>query len=100
MYMKDGQELREMGHKDFFGNQALLYNSVRTASILAISDVKCVAIGRNWLTKVLGTQLQQIIYQNSMRMALDRSGVLSNLDAEKSAQLVNSLRWRVMRGEA
>ena len=92
MCLKGGQELREMGRGDFFGDQALLYNSVRTASVLAITDVKCVAIGRDRLNKVLGTQLQQIIYQNSKRIALDRSEVLSRLDAEQATRLVSSLR--------
>ena len=92
MCMKNGKEIREMGRGDFFGEQALLYNSVRTASIIAITDVKCVAIGRDRLTKVLGTHLQQIIYQNSKRMALDRSEVLCKLDSEQSARLIANLR--------
>lgn len=86
------KEIREMTRGDFFGEQALLYNSVRTASIIAISDVKCVAIGRDRLSKVLGTQLQQIIYQNSKRMALDRSEVLCKLDSAQSFKLIQSLR--------
>ena len=92
MCIQGGKELREMNRGDFFGEQALLYNSVRTASIVAITDVKCVAIGRDRLSKVLGTQLQQIIYQNSKRMALDRSEVLNKLDAEQSARLLANLR--------
>ena len=90
--LKGGQELREMSRGDFFGDQALLYNSVRTASVVANVDVKCVAIGRDRLTKVLGTQLQQIIYQNSKRMSLDKSEVLSKLDSEQSARLIQNLR--------
>lgn len=90
--MKGGQEVREMGRGDFFGDQALLYNSARTASIIAITDVKCVGIGRDRLTKVLGTHLQQIIYQNSKRMALDRSPVLSKLDVDQSNSLISNLR--------
>ncbi|OMJ81260.1 hypothetical protein SteCoe_18317 [Stentor coeruleus] len=87
-----GKEIREMGRGDFFGEQALLYNSVRTASIIALNDVKCVAIGRDRLTKVLGTHLQQIIYQNSKRMALDRSEVLCKLDPEQNSRIISNLR--------
>ena len=42
-----------MTRGDFFGELALLYNCVRTASIIAVSDVKCVAVGREKLTKAL-----------------------------------------------
>ena len=90
--LKGTKEIREMKRGDFFGEQALLYNCVRTASIAAVTDVKCVAIGRDRLTKVLGTQLQQIIYQNSKRMALDRSEVLSKLDLDQSLRLITNLR--------
>ena len=92
MCLQAGKEIREMGRGDFFGEQALLYNSVRTASIVAVSDVKCVALGRDRLTKVLGSQLQQILYQNSKRMALDRSENLAKLDSEQSARLISMMR--------
>jgi cGMP-dependent protein kinase len=43
-------------HKgDFFGEQALLYNVPRTATITAVGDVKCVAISRENLNRVLGS---------------------------------------------
>ena len=89
--MQGGNEIREMTRGDFFGEQALLYNSVRTASIIAVNDVKCVAIGRDRLTKVLGSQLQQIIYQNSKRMALDKSEILCKLDSDQSTRLISNL---------
>lgn len=90
--LQGGKEIREMGRGDFFGEQALLYNSVRTASIMAVSDVKCVALGRDRLTKVLGSQLQQILYQNSKRMALDKSENLSKLDSDQSSRLISLMK--------
>ena len=90
--LQGGREIRGMTRGDFFGEQALLYNSVRTASIVAVGDVKCVALGRDRLTKVLGTQLQQILYQNSKRMALDKSETLAKLDSEQSARLIAAMR--------
>lgn len=38
------REIRKMGKGDFFGEQSLLYNSPRTATVIAIDDVRCVAI--------------------------------------------------------
>ena len=86
-----GKEIRQMTRGEFFGEQALLYNNVRTATITAITDLKCVAIGRERLTKVLGNQLQHIIYQNSKRIGLEKSEVLNQLNPIQVNNVLNSL---------
>ncbi|CAG9323131.1 PKG_22 [Blepharisma stoltei] len=95
--LQEGREIRQMTRGDYFGEQALLYNCVRTASIVAAEDTKCVAIGREKLTKALGNHLQQIIYQNTKRIAIDKSQILSNLTGEQQIKLLNSLRVRSFR---
>ncbi|CAG9313369.1 PKG_10 [Blepharisma stoltei] len=95
--LQEGREIRQMARGDYFGEQALLYNCVRTASIVAVTDVKCVAIGREKLTKALGNHLQQVIYQNTKRIAMDGSQILSRLTHEQKAKLLNSLRVRSLR---
>ncbi|CAG9323317.1 unnamed protein product [Blepharisma stoltei] len=87
-----GREIRQMYRGDFFGEQALLYNCVRTASVSAVDDVKCVAIGRERLTKALGNHLQDIIYQNTKRMAIDMSETLRQLNKEQCDRLINALK--------
>lgn len=77
--MKADSEIRKMYPGEFFGEQALLYDSPRTASIYAASDLKCLAIAREELKRALGQQLQHIIYKNSIRIAFDRSSVLNSL---------------------
>jgi CRP-like cAMP-binding protein len=47
-----------MKRGDFFGEQALLYNSPRTATVVAQDEVVCVALARESLTKALGLQLE------------------------------------------
>ena len=85
------KEIRRMFKGDFFGEQALLYNSVRTATITAVTDLKCVAIGRERLTKVLGSQLQHIIYQNTKRIGMEKSEVFSQLNPSQMLKAINSL---------
>ena len=47
-----------MGPGDSFGEQALYQNSVRGASVQALDDVvKCVALGRETITKILGDKI-------------------------------------------
>lgn len=72
---------------DFFGEQALLYNSPRTASVTTMGEVKCLAIGRQRLKKVLGSQLQQVMYRNSIRMAFERNPEFSLFADEMIKQM-------------
>ena len=88
---KLGNEIRQMFAGDFFGEQALLYNSVRTATITSVTEVKCIAIGRERLGKVLGNQLQHILYQNTKRIALEKSEILKLLNPTQMIKVINSL---------
>lgn len=65
---------------DFFGEQALLYNCQRTATISAITDVECLSLSRYALDEVLGNHLEKILYRNSLKFSLEKSMILSMLD--------------------
>lgn len=84
-------EIRQMTKGDYFGEQSLLYNCERTASVFAVDDVKCVGISREKLTKALGSQLQQIIYQNSKRIAIEKDSILSQLSTDQIEKLLKCL---------
>ncbi|CAG9332057.1 unnamed protein product [Blepharisma stoltei] len=85
---KEGRELRISGRGDYFGEQSLLYNCLRTASITAITPVKCVAINREKLKNALGEQLQSILYINSQRIALEKSEVFSKLNKDQIEEII------------
>lgn len=51
---KGGIEIRTMDKGNFFGEQALMYGVKRTASIIALTNVTCLAIGREELHEVFG----------------------------------------------
>jgi cGMP-dependent protein kinase len=87
-----GENIREMEKGDFFGEQALLYNSMRTATITAVTEVKCVAIGRNKLNTALGSQLQQILYRNSIMIAFEQSEYLSRLQKSQKIRLIDLMK--------
>ena len=89
---QQGKPVREMNRGNFFGEQALLYNTVRTATVVASTDVKCVAISRNKLTAALGNQLQQIIYQNIKVISIERSQSLSRLSRKHQEKLIEILK--------
>ena len=87
-----GKIIREMGKGSFFGDQALLYNTVRTATVISTSDAKCVAISRNKLNAALGNQLQQIIYQNSEIIAFEKSKFLNHINKKQQLKIIQKLK--------
>lgn len=89
---KQGRELREFSRGDYFGEQSLLYNLPRTATITAITHVKCVAIGRDRLKKALGAQLQSILYINSQRISLEKSSVFMKLNSCQIEDIIKQTR--------
>jgi CRP-like cAMP-binding protein len=86
-----GVEIRKMEQGDHFGEQALLYNTTRTATVTAVDNVRVLSIGREQLREVLGTSLQRIIYRNTQRIALDKSEVLNKLTLEQKEKLIDRM---------
>ena len=85
-----GKEIRRMSKGEFFGEQALLYNSTRTATISTVDEVKVLSIARDQLMEVLGNNLQQILYRNSQLIAIERSSVLKNLFPEQRDKFIDA----------
>ena len=56
---------------EFFGEQSLIYDCARSATVVAFGDATCLTLSRDNLTKILGGNLEQIIYNNTMRMIIE-----------------------------
>ena len=82
------EEKRQLRPGDFFGEQALLYDTRRTATVIALDQVEVLSLGRRHLSKVLGGHLESIVYRNSMRMAFDRSPTLKYLLSHQIESLI------------
>jgi cGMP-dependent protein kinase len=91
---QQGQEVRKLVKGDFFGEQTLLYNCPRTATVIADGDVKCLSISRDQLTDALGSNLEKVIYRNSIRMAFEQSKVFKVLEKEQIDQLIDLMNVR------
>ena len=87
----NGVEIRKMHKGDYFGEQALLYNTVRTATVTAFDTVRVLSVGREQLVEVLGQSLQQVLSRNTLRIAFDQSEHLSKLTSEQKEKLIDGM---------
>lgn len=86
-----GEETRRMGSGEYFGEQALLHDTVRSATVTAIDNVKLLSIAREQAIEVLGNSLERVIYRNSQRMALDESPLFAPLADHMKEQLIDAM---------
>ncbi|OMJ93134.1 hypothetical protein SteCoe_3952 [Stentor coeruleus] len=91
---KNNQEVRRMGKGFYFGEQALLYVSPRTASVTAVDCVKCLAISGKELNELLGNKLQDIIYENSVRIGIEKDPLLQKLTKFQAESLIKVMKIR------
>ena len=71
-----GNEIRRCGRGDFFGEQALLLDGTRTATVTALGEVECLSLSRGVLEEVLGASLKDVLYKRSTIIALEKSASL------------------------
>lgn len=81
---KQKQFIRRMQKGDFFGEQSLLFNCLRTATVTAETDVKCLSLGRKRLKQALGDKLQHVIYRNLIVQAMEQNQELKLLTKEQA----------------
>lgn len=65
MAIKGGVDVRKMEAGEEFGEQALMTDSIRAATVQALeNDTHLLAIGRDQIQKVLGVKVQVIMWTN------------------------------------
>lgn len=69
-------EIRQLSKGDFFGEQALLYAGVRTATIIALGEVECLSLSRQDLEEIFGSSLKDVLYKRSTIISLEKSAKL------------------------
>ena len=84
---------RHLTKGDYFGEQSVLYNTPRTASVNASSlEVQCVALPHSVLERPqICAYIQHRLFKNSQRIALDKSGSFTHISEEEKDRLIESM---------
>ena len=84
-------EIRRLGPGEFFGEQALLYTNQRTATVTALSQISVLSIGGEDLIQVFQSKLQDVIYKNSQRIAMEHNSVFCCLTNQQIESCIESM---------
>lgn len=77
--IKDGKCIRELKEGDSFGEAALYSDGQRTVTVRAKNTARMLALGRESLQKILGSEIQIVINSNASRWSLEKNEVFKNL---------------------
>ena len=79
---KNDEVIRNLRERDFFGENALLFNEKRSLSIYAIENTTCYQISQGMLISSLGDDYKEIILQGITKDALKNSYFLKIFENE------------------
>jgi cGMP-dependent protein kinase len=93
--LKNDVEVRKLHQYESFGEQALLNSKqVRQMTIKASENCILLALGRDIIIKILGDQVQSIIYRNIAKWALERSDVFGKLNLIQIEKILDLIQKR------
>ena len=79
IYMKKG---------DYFGEQCLIYNTSRIASAKAITNTTLLSFSHESLSRALGQRLELTLYFNTIRIAISKDPILSQLTESQVTRIL------------
>ena len=85
------EEIRRLYPGDCFGEQALLYDGIRTATVAAVSELTVEAVPKQVLYRLFGSNLDDFIYTNTARIALDKVPALQCLGSAEKERLIECM---------
>ena len=86
-----GRELRRLGIGEYFGEQALLNGNKRTATITASQATICLSLTHEDLLQAFQSQLQMIIFRNTLEIAFERHEFLGKLNSDQRDFLIEAI---------
>lgn len=86
----DGQYVKEITEGGYFGEQSLLNDNTRTATITAVDKVTLLSVGHRELQAIFGYEYMKFTYQNSIKISIEHDQFLSCLTETQRLLVLNS----------
>ena len=93
----DKSDSREIHKGDYFGEQALLYQTLHKTTIIAATDLVLLSISRKSLVEVLGSTLDQILYRNTQKQAFEKNEILRSLSLPQREAIIDKAKVKKYR---
>jgi cGMP-dependent protein kinase len=71
--LKGEKEIRKLANKDYFGESAILFETRRSLSVIAHTNIQCYLISKEILIESLGEDYKQIILQSITKGAFEKN---------------------------
>ncbi|EGR27973.1 protein kinase domain protein [Ichthyophthirius multifiliis] len=86
----DNKQIRTLKAGQSFGETALLQGvQIRTMTVKASENTKCLALGRDVLTQLLGDKIETIIYRNIAKQTLEKAQGFKELNSEQLDKIID-----------
>lgn len=96
--LKDDRLLHVLNPGEYFGEQALIYDGMRLASVEPLEEMQCFAIDRLALMRCMGNYYDELLYRNCITVALEQSETLSTLPDSARTRLISAMKLQVYTG--
>lgn len=91
--------IRDLFQDHSFGEQALYEDRVRGLTVIAKNETQCLALARKKLLKVLGDNIQNVFFKNSLQWALANHKLFGKLNQIQKFRWINNASMKKIRGE-
>jgi CRP-like cAMP-binding protein len=76
--LKNGQEIKKLGAKDYFGESSILFQTKRSLTINSVKRTICYQITKSLLQEVLGDNFRKVLLQGICRESFSQSHTMKN----------------------
>lgn len=85
------ENLAYLNKGEYFGEQSLIYNSTRKASAKALSLTVLLMITKDALIKILGGNLETVLYYNTIKIAFNNDPIFSQFTASQVNKVLENI---------
>lgn len=88
-----------LGKGEYFGEQALIYERNRNASVKAVSRTVLLTFSNETIRKTLGDKIENVLYANTIRIAFSQDEELKKLTSNQISRIIRKITVKEVDGK-